>query len=654
MSGEENIATPGPPTRPVEALPAAPPPPPPPCLPPPPPPCSPPPPPPRRKPPLSRPGSTTEPTPVHVAPFLTVLPSAVLPSAGLSGAGLSGAGLSDAGLPSTGLSPSGVLPGSPAEVTATEARPVRSAAVMAAGTVLSRVSGFARLLAVAWVLGQGRLADAYNQANIVPNQIHDLIIGGVLSATLLPVLMQSLVRTGASDDDDDTVPAVVTFLTVVLVVATVVFWLAAPLIVRLFLLDARGPNVGAERVLATTWLRLFAPQLLFLGLITVMTALLNARRRFGSVAFSPVLANLVTIGALVVASEMVRPSSIGGYRQDAAAVAVVGIGTTAGYLVQLVAQLPALWKAKVPVRPRWAPGHPALRAIGRLSGWTVGAVVANQLSYALVAVLAQNKQGDFSAFSYAFTFMLLPYAVVGASIAFAVAPDLAEQWSRGNQGVFATQLSRAVRMTVVLLLPGGVGYALVAHPAVLVALAHGHLSSASSDLTGTLLVIFSLGLPGFATYLLVIRGFQSMQDARSMFWLYVVENGLTVVSALALYPVFGVKGLAAAWIGPYTLTLPLAWFRLRRRAAPGLSLPWVAKTVAATAVMAGAVALALDLVRPTDSLGFGIARLVLALIVGVAAFVAAARWFGLEELGALWRWRGSRGGPRAPGRASGA
>ncbi len=112
---------------------------------------------------------------------------------------------------------------------------------MAAGTSLSRVSGFGRLLAVAWVLGQARLADAYNQANTVPNTVYDLLLGGVLSATLLPVLMQSLTwRPG--ERDEKTVPAVVTFLTAVLLVATGVFWLAAPEIIRFFLSCAHGPG----------------------------------------------------------------------------------------------------------------------------------------------------------------------------------------------------------------------------------------------------------------------------------------------------------------------------------------------------------------------------------------------------------------------------
>ncbi len=510
----------------------------------------------------------------------------------------------------------------------------RNAAVMAAGTSLSRVTGFARVLAVGWVLGQARLADAYNQANTIPNTVYDLLLGGVLSATLLPVLMQSLTRR-AGRRDDETVPSVITFLTVFLLVATGIFWLIAPEIIRFFLSLASGPGVADERALATTWLRLFTPQLLFIGLITITTALLNARRRFASVAFSPALANLVTIGALVVAGQLVGDNSLSAYQADRTAVLVVGLGTTAGYLVQLLAQLPALFRADIPLRPRWRPTHPALKTIARLSGWTVGAVVANQVSFTLVSILANSKGGNLSAFMYAYTFMQLPYAIIAVSISYAVAPDLAELWTNGDRNGFANRVSYAMRITLVLLLPAGVGYALLARPAVLLVLAHGHLSASSAALTGSLLAIFALGLPGFSAYLLMMRAFQSKQDTRSMFWLYVAENALTVVMALVLYPVWGARGLAAAWIGAYTLVLPIAWGRLSKSAPVSLLPRWLFRTAVATGIMAAAVAGLLQVVPEGHSIKTSAARLVLIVFAGAGVFLAVARAIGIKELSAL-------------------
>lgn len=514
----------------------------------------------------------------------------------------------------------------------------RNAAVMASGTALSRLTGFARVVAVGWVLGQSHLADAYNQANTVPNTVYDLLLGGVLSATLLPVLMQSMSRsTGrrSSSEEDDTVPAVVTFLSVVLVVATGVFWLAAPYIIDFFLVRAHGSSAHAEKELATTWLRLFTPQLFFIGLITITTTLLNARRRFMAVAFSPVLANVATIAALVVADHMVHTHSLAAFRDVPSAVLVVGLGTTAGYAVQLVAQLPPLFRASVPLRFAWRPRHPVLKAIARLSGWTVGAVVANQASLALVSVLANGHPGNYSSFTYAYNFMLLPYSVIAVSIAIAVAPELAELWSRGEERSFGRRVSLALRATLALMLPAGTGYALLARRVMVLAMAHGSLGVRQAANTGTLLAIFAVGLPGFSCYLLMMRAFQSRQDARSMFWMYVLENLLTVVAALALYPFIGVSGLVVAWMGSYTAVLPVVWLRLRRSVDIYVPGEWWARLGLATVSMLLAVG-ATDHFVPSPSSFVGqVARLVLVVVAGAAAFVLGARVGGLPELAAM-------------------
>jgi putative peptidoglycan lipid II flippase len=505
---------------------------------------------------------------------------------------------------------------------------------MAVGTGLSRLSGFARVVAIGWVLGQHALSDAYNQANTIPNTIYDLLLGGVLSATLLPVLMQSLNRPRDAEDED-AVPAVVSFLTVALVVATVLFWLLAPYIVDFFLALANGTRGSQERALATTWLRLFTPQLLFIGLTTVANALLNARRRFMAASFSPVLANVVTIAALVLADRMVKAHSLQAYSQDRAAVVVLGVGTTAGYLVQLLAQVPSLVKARVPVRPVWKPHHPALVAIGRLSGWTVGAVLANQASLALVSVLANRHSGSYSSFTYAYYFMLLPYSVIAVSIAFAVAPELAERWSLGDRDGFALRATRALRQTVALVVPAGVGLAVIGQPVMVLAMAHGNLPTSAARSTGVLLSIFALGLPGLSSYLLLMRAFQSQQDTRSMFGLYLVENAMTVVAALVLYPPLGVVGLTIAWIAPYSLCLPLVWQRLRRSADLVVPPLWWRKVGVATVSMA-LVEVVMDhfVPAPASFLG-GVVKLAVVVAAAGPTYLLMARRLNLTELDRL-------------------
>lgn len=576
---------------------------------------------------------TGQPTPVRTSPGLTVLPARygrrVVPFP------LSGAQRAGLPLPGDGVTTDLAAPVPPAsEGAGNVASSGRNAMMMAAGTTLSRLSGFVRVLAVIWVLGQHALSDAYNLANTIPNLVYELLLGGVLSATLLPVLMQALAKR-LVDEDDESVSAIVTFLTVVLVAATALFWLAAPLLMDIYLALSSGHGAGPEKALATSWLRLFTPQLLFIGLTAISNALLNARRRFASVAFSPVIANVVTIVALLVGGRMVSGASVTAYRTDTAALMVVGLGTTAGYVLQLLAQVPAMLRCDLRLRPVWRPSDPALGTIARLSGWTLGVVVTNQLSYSVDAVLANIRYGNYSAFTYAYTFMQLPYAVVAVSIAYAVAPDLANLWSSELKEAFANRIGYAVRVVVVLLLPGGVGYALLAHPVVVIATAHGNESLGSADLTGSLLAIFALGLPGFSVFLLLMRAFQAKQDTRSMFWLYLMENVLTIAGAALLYPFIGVRGLAATWIGSYTVMLPLAWRKLRHAAPVSLPGGWLSRVVLATGLMAIAVSLVSAALPGAHVLVTELVRLLVLVVTGASVFWAAGRAFGVRELADL-------------------
>ena len=146
-----------------------------------------------------------------------------------------------------------------------------------------------------------------------------------------------------------------------------------------------------------------------------------------------------------------------------------------------------------------------------------------------------------------------------------------------------------------------------------------------------MLTIFSLGLPGFSSYLLLMRAFQSKQDTRSMFWLYVVENTLTIVGALVLYPLVGAPGLVVAWIGSYTVTVPFAWRQLRQSAPISVPGPWLARVVLATVIMATVVGALLGLVPGTGGLAWSAARVVFVAAAGAATFIMCARALGISE-----------------------
>ncbi|MDQ3570724.1 MAG: murein biosynthesis integral membrane protein MurJ [Actinomycetota bacterium] len=505
---------------------------------------------------------------------------------------------------------------------------------MAAGTALSRITGFGRLFALAYALGFTRLTDTYNLANVTPNIVYELVLGGVLSATLVPVFVRGL----ATEEEEDawrSISAVATVAGALLLLVTVMFLAAAPWLIRLYTLGQEGREVAEQRAVATTLLRMFAPQVAFYGSVTITTALLQARRRFAGPMFAPVVNNVIVIGVLLLLPRVAGDLTLSGIGDDGVALALLGLGTTAGVAAMAVTQLVALRRAKVRLRPRWEPRHQAVRTVLRLSGWTFAFTIANQVALWVVLTLANRGQdGDVAAYQAGQVFFLLPHGVFAVSVMSALLPDLSERWARGDLDGYRRRLSLGLRTIAAVIVPAAVGYLCLARPIVAVVLEHGALTRDSAEVTAQVLAFFAIGLPGFSIYLLLMRAYQAMQDARTVFYLYAVENGFNVALALALYPSLGVRGLALAYALAYTVGTAVALAHLRRRTrgieGGAVARSWL-RVATASAVM-GAVVAALASVfgAPLAKVGVGV-------VAGVSVYVVGAKVLRIEELTALLR-----------------
>ena len=445
-------------------------------------------------------------------------------------------------------------------------RVARSMLGTGAGTFISRLTGLLRLVVMAAALGGRHLADAFNLANNTPNMIHDLVLGGVLAATFVPVFVER-VATRTAREAEESISAVVTLSAVVLVVGTVLFVLAAPLIIDVY---AGGSLSPSEHALSVDLLRLFAPQLLFYGAISLISAVLSTRDRFIAVGIVPVLNNLVSIAVLLVfavsASHSISPS---GVVHNFGLLLLLGAGTTAGVAVQALALLPSLRRSGAKLRPVWRPHDPAVRRILSLSSWTFGFVVANQLALfvvlALEVHLSAATPGSVAAYSYAYQFFQFPVGVVAVSVVNVASPDLARHFARGDLAGLGRRFGVATRRTLALVLPATVAYLVLAQPIVMLLLHHGNESVSRAHLTASVLVMFALGLPGFCVFVLTTRAFQAMQDTRTAFVLYVLENGANLLLAALLYHPLAIRGLALAYTGAYTLAAIVSLLVLREK-----------------------------------------------------------------------------------------
>lgn len=435
-----------------------------------------------------------------------------------------------------------------------EVRLGRRSSVMAAGTVASRATGFLRFLTLGYALGLTRLSDAYNLANTLPNIVYELVLGGVVSATLIPLF----VDLHEHDEDPWQGVAAVTWLVLAATAAlSVLFAVAAPLLTAPYAALNSGPHADAQRDLTISLMRWFAPQVVLLAGMAVGSAVLNARRRFAAPMFAPVLNNLVAIAALLIAREVIDPAEIRTLHIRTGLV-VLGLGTTLGYVAQLIGIIPSLRAVGARLRPVWDPHHPAVRRALRLSGWTLGFVVANQVAYLIVVALANKRSGELSSYQLAFQFFQLPHAVIAVSITSALLPELSLAAARADHAAFDKLFTRGLRVIAALLVPAAIAVALLA-TTLLPLIAYGRLTEAALDTTASTLSAFALGLPGFSAFILCTRALQARNDTRRVFYLYVVENAINIGLALALYPSLHVRGLAYAYAVAYTVSAALAY-----------------------------------------------------------------------------------------------
>jgi putative peptidoglycan lipid II flippase len=557
-------------------------------------------------------------------------------------------------------SPDGAGPGpvdSPAAFD--EARPddspqalVRHSAVMSVGTGLSRVTGFMRLAAMAFALGvtESRLADAFNVANVTPNIVYDLALGGIISAVFIPVFVERLTSRGR----EAAWHTARTVLTVALVVLTTVMVLGivfSDAIVHLYTLRVEGPEAEAERQLASFFLKWFMPQIVLYALgAGVATGLLNAHRTFGPPMFAPILNNLVGIATFLVFAALPGPESPTPATITTAQRYVLAVGTTLGVLAMTVALWPFL--RRLGFRFRWTMDlrDAGFRRIVRLSGWALVYVVANQLGLIVVIVLATAEQGGYTAYAAAFVFFQLPYAIFAVSIMTALLPALATKWTERDVGAVRSQVVLGIRGTAFIVAPAALGYLALATPIVRLLLQHGVMGADSTELVARLLQLFSLGMFSFCAFQLLLRAFYAMQDTRTPALINVAAVAINTLANLIYYRYLGVEGLALGHATAYTFAAVTAAVILHRRLG-GLErrtlLPALGQ-IGLAGLACGAAAYVVSRwigeAVPPSTLGPQLLQVAAGMVAGGAAFVAVAAAFRLQELTLIRGLFGARTG----------
>ncbi|MEZ5184581.1 MAG: murein biosynthesis integral membrane protein MurJ [Candidatus Nanopelagicales bacterium] len=545
--------------------------------------------------------------------------------------------------------------------TGEQAGVLRSSALMATGTITSRATGLVRDMALVAAIGFGTLADTYSLGNSLPNIIYILVAGGALNAVFIP----QLVRHMENDEDGghgfaNRLLRVVTLITFVLTVAAV---LAAPWIVHLY---ATSEYSAREFDLALAFARLCLPQIIFYGLYTMFSQVLNARGHFGAPMFAPIVNNLVVIAAafafIGVAGDQVSVLTI-----TDGEVAWLGVMTTLGVVMQALVLLPVLWRsgfrfAYVRGLRGFGLGH-----TGRLAMWTIGLVLVNQLGFLVVTRLATlanvlASRADVVAqglttYQKAYLIFMLPHSVITISIMTALLPRMSRSAAERNFIKVGAYVADGMRLVAVLIIPAAISLGAAGPMIATVIFGFGAGAGVASTYAGLVVVAFAVGLLPFSLFYVLLRGWYSLEDTRTPFMLTVVYNVLMVGFSLPLFYFAAVEvkvtALALGYSLAYWFTFALAWVVLSRRLGDlqsrqtlgvlaRLVLAGIVGAVAglsANIVLTGMVSrsspepVALGFIgRP----GWALVAAVLVSAVAVAVYLVLARALRVREISQAW------------------
>ena len=517
---------------------------------------------------------------------------------------------------------------------ADEASMMRSSAVMAAGTIVSRITGVLRDTALTAALGLTIVRDAFALGNSLPNIIYILIVGGALNAVFVPQLVRRM-----KDDADGGRAYGNSLLTAtgsVLLVLSVLSVLLAPWIVSLY---ATPSYTEEQTALAVAFARYCLPQVFFYGVYTMLSQVLNARGRFGAPMFAPIANNIVAIATYVGFIAMAGTTAAADGSLTAQQTAWLGIGTTLGVAMQALILVPVLSRTGYRYAPNWKWRGLGLTKALRLATWTIGLVAANQVGFIVISRLATQANvnaleagqpaAGLATFQTGYLIFILPHSVITVSIVTALLPTLSRTVHAGRMAEAGAEISRAVRMIVLLIAPVAVALFMLAGPVASLLFGYGAADPAQIDQLGTVTQIFALAILPFTVYYILLRGWYSLEDTRTPFFLALVLNVVYVGAALTLYPLVSpgahqIYALAFGFVTSYWVILLVSWPILARRFGglqTAAALRATAKVVLASLIAMGVAYLAIPLTQYEPG-GSKIAALFDAAFVAVIVLVA--------------------------------
>ena len=553
----------------------------------------------------------------------------------------------------------GVDSGPHAAVT-TQPNLARSSQVMALGTIASRATGFLRTFVLLAAIGSATLGEAYNNSNTLPNTVYYLMLGGIFTSVVVPML----VRAAKEDPDrgEGYAERIFSLGVISLLIVTVVATLLSGPLVDLY---AGNISNAREHTVMVIFAYYFIPQIFFYGMDSLLGAILNVRGRFGPNMWTPVINNVVVIlvGVLYIVTIGLHKTAD---NIPESGIQLLAIGTTLGIVIQSICLFPILRRAGFSMRLRFDLRRHEIGEIGRMGGWMFGYVASQALGNLIVQRVANaasnsasvNSHGavvgvGYAAYSNAWQLFQLPYAIVGISVISALLPRMSGHATDRRYSLVRDDFSKGVRLASVIVVPAAVFLALLGPPLCELLFAWGSETVPEARYIGEVFGVFALGLVPFMLTQLQLRVFYSFRENRTpaiigmvmllvgvigdLVALYALPASHTVIGLAVAYNMVTLAGAIIAWplllrrvgsLDGWRITRSL--IRMLLATIPGLVFIIVITTIVGSSMHQGRL--------------YGLAITVLGGGGAVLLYAFCARVLGIEEFRTMLRSLGGRFG----------
>lgn len=459
------------------------------------------------------------------------------------------------------------------EDAAVEKKAEKSSNIVSILVIIGRITGFFRTSVQAWAIGALGLASAYTVANNLPNLLYELVMGGMLITSFLPVYMSVKSKRGkqAAADYASNLTSIVVLVMLVVLVLSLVF--AAPIVWT----QSAGATEGFDSELAIYFFRWFAIEVVLYALSSLISGVLNAERDYFASNVAPILNNVITIAGFLIYGFLVNDLGLPMGR----AIVVLAIANPLGVAVQVLAQVPALMRHGVTLRPHINLHDPALGETLKIGLPTLVLMLISTPTAAVTSscALSVTPAGASIAY-YARVWYVLPFSIFAIPISVTMFTELSGSYMAGKFDTFKGYLASGIRKIVFTLVPMTL-YLIVFAPYLVAVFTAGSFSGEAAQQTATYLQCLALALPFYGLSSYLQKACSSMIKMNFYMVATIVATVLQIAMCVGLTPMWGlyVVPISSTFFYGSVVIVTLLYIR-RELGSIGM------KSIAATAVRA--------------------------------------------------------------------